>query len=81
MCDTIKYNGVSEDAIHLRLFSFYLKDKAKHWLNSEPPDSITTWAELVQKFLAKFFPPAKTGRMRIKINNFVQLEGELFYEA
>ena len=77
----VKYNGVSEDAIRLPLFSFSLKDKAKHWLNSKPPDSITKWTELVQNFLAKFFPSSKTVKMRIKINNFAQLEGVSFYEA
>ena len=30
VCDTVKYNGVSDDAIRLRLFPFSLKDKAKH---------------------------------------------------
>ena len=29
ICDTIKLNGVSEDAIGLRLFPFSLKDKVK----------------------------------------------------
>ena len=42
VCDIVKYNGVSDDAIHLRLFKFSLKDKVKHWLNSKPPDSITS---------------------------------------
>ena len=69
VCDTVKYNGVNDDVIHLRLFPFALKDKAKHWLNSKPLDSITRWANLVQKFLAKFFSSAK---MRIEINNFSQ---------
>ena len=81
VCDTIKYNEVIDDVIRFQLFPFPLKDKVKHWLNSEPPDSITTWADLVQKFLAKFFPLAKTVKMRIEINNFVQYEGETFYEA
>ena len=30
VCDTVKYNGVSDDTIRLRLFSFSLKEKAKH---------------------------------------------------
>ena len=30
VCDTVKYNGVSDDAIRLRLFPFSLKEKAKH---------------------------------------------------
>ena len=70
----VKYNGISDNPIHLWLFPFSLKDKAKHWLNLEPPNSITTWADLVQKFLPKIFPPIKTVKMRIEINNFAQLE-------
>ena len=81
VCDTVKYNGVSDDAIHLRLFPFSLKDNTKQWLTTEPPDSITSWDELVNKFLTRFFPPAKAGKLRIDINNFCQLDGESFYEA
>ena len=47
VCDTIKYNGVIDEALRLRLFSFSLSDKAKHWLTSQPPDSITSWNDLV----------------------------------
>ena len=81
VCDTVKYNGVSNDAIRLRLFSFSLKDKAKHWLTTEPPNSITSWDELVNKFLTQFFPPTKAAKLRIYINNLCQLNGESFYEA
>ncbi|KAK5783943.1 hypothetical protein PVK06_038460 [Gossypium arboreum] len=41
-CDTFKINGVSDDAIRLRLFPFSLRNKAKQWLNSLPRGSITT---------------------------------------
>ena len=41
--DTFKINGVSDDAIRLRLFPFSLWDKAKNWLHSLPAGSITTW--------------------------------------
>ena len=47
VCDTFKYNRVSDEAIRLWLFLFSLKDNVKHWLNSETPDSITTWVDLV----------------------------------
>ena len=40
--DIVKYNGVSDNAIRLRLFPFPVKDKAKHWLILEPVDSITS---------------------------------------
>jgi len=45
-CDTIKLNGVSADAIRLRLFPFSLKDRASDWLLNEEPNSITTWEAL-----------------------------------
>ena len=81
VCDTVKYNGVSDDAIRLRLFPFSLKEKAKHWLISEPPSSITSWDDLSNKFMARFFPPAKATKLRIDISSFFQYEGESFYEA
>ena len=40
--DTIKMNGVSENAIRLRLFPFSLKDKAKIWLHSHTPNTFNT---------------------------------------
>ena len=47
VCDTIKYNGVTEEALRLRLFPLSLGDRAKHWLTSQPLDSITSWNDLV----------------------------------
>ena len=81
VCDTIKYNGVIEEALRLRLFPLSLGDRAKHWLVSQPPDSITSWNDLVQKFLTKFFPPSKIAQLVQEINTFGQLEGENLAEA
>ena len=81
VCDTIKYNGVTEEALRLRLFPLSLGDRAKHWLTSQPPDSITSWNDLVHKFLTKFFPHAKIAQLVQEINTFGQLEGENLAEA
>ncbi|XP_038976409.1 uncharacterized protein LOC113461320 [Phoenix dactylifera] len=81
ICDTIKMNGVSDDAIRLRLFPFSLKDKAKAWLNSKAPNSFTTWNALSQAFLSKYFPPGKTAKLRNDITSFAQFDGESLYEA
>ena len=81
ICETIKINGVSKDAIRLRLFPFSLKDKAKQWLNSLPNNSITTWDQLSRAFMNKYFPPVKTFKLRNDITNFVQGNGETFDEA
>ena len=81
VCDTIKYNGVLEEALKLRLFLLSLGDRAKHWLMSQPLDSITSWNDLVQEFLTKFFPPAKITQLVQEINTFRQLEGENLADA
>ncbi|KAL0312798.1 UNVERIFIED_CONTAM: hypothetical protein Sradi_5679100 [Sesamum radiatum] len=77
----MEFNGVSSDAVRLRIFPFSLCDTAKDWLQSLPAGSITTWAALTQKFLAKYFPPAKTAKMLNEITSFVQLDRESLYEA
>lgn len=81
LCGTVKYNGVSDDAIKLRLFPFSLCDKAKVWLNSHPPNTFTSWSDLVKAFLNKYFPPAKTNKLRMDITGFHQQDGESLYEA
>ena len=81
VCDTVKYNGVTEEALRLRLFLLSLADRAKHWLTSQPPDSITSWNDLVQKFLTKFFPPTKIAQLVQEINTFRQRDGENLAEA
>ncbi|KAF7841764.1 uncharacterized protein G2W53_004062 [Senna tora] len=81
ICDTFKHNGVSDDAICLRLFPFSLRDKEKVWLQSLPEGSISTWEELAQQFLTKYFPPGKTAKMRNDITSFVLLDNESLYEA
>ncbi|XP_062102096.1 uncharacterized protein LOC133810989 [Humulus lupulus] len=81
LCVTFKMNGVSDDTIRLRLFPFSIKDRAKNWLISLQPNLITTCEELTQKFLAKFFPPAKGAKLRGKINNLYQTKGESLYDA
>ncbi|CAA7013706.1 unnamed protein product [Microthlaspi erraticum] len=55
LCDLTKINGVSEDAIKLRLFPLSLSDKAHQWEKSLPHGTITTWDECKKAFLAKFF--------------------------
>ncbi|KAK9672916.1 hypothetical protein RND81_12G134600 [Saponaria officinalis] len=80
-CDTVKLNGVSEDAIRLRLFPHSLRGRAKEWLRSCDTDAFNTWEKLSTAFLQKFFPPGKTPKLRNDITGFVQQEHESLYEA
>ena len=48
------------------------------------PDTFYDREELVyeaQKFLAKFFPPTKTAKLRNDITSFVQFDNESLYEV
>ncbi|KAL5579184.1 hypothetical protein UlMin_011626 [Ulmus minor] len=81
ICDTFKHNGVTDDAVRLRLFPFSLNSKAKAWLTSLPAGTITTWNGLANVFLTKYFPPAKSAKMRNDISNFLQQDQESLYEA
>ena len=68
--DIFKIDGVSPDAIQLKLFPFSLKDKAKAWFIYSLIGSITTLADLANQFLQKFFPQAKTTRLKNDIMTF-----------
>jgi len=81
LVETCRYNGVTTDAIRLQIFSFSLKGEAKIWLRSLPRGSITTWDQMTQKFLNKYFSPAKTFKMKQEINNFMQTDSESVYQA
>ncbi|XP_073038128.1 uncharacterized protein [Primulina eburnea] len=81
ICDTIKCNGVSTDAIRLRLFPFSLQGEAMEWLRDLPAGSITTWDGLVEFFMHRYFPPTKITQLRNEITSFRQRDGESLNSA
>jgi len=58
----------------MRLFPFSLKEKAKHWFHSLAPNSITSWAQLQQEFLKKYFLIKKTNDIRRAITSISNFE-------
>ncbi|GJU89080.1 MAK10-like protein [Tanacetum coccineum] len=62
----------------LRLFQFFLRDQASNWLERLPAGSITTWEDLTTQFLAKFFLPGRTAKLRNDILMFQQHHGEFY---
>ena len=50
MCSTMKMAQFSDEALRLKLFPFSLKDHAKHWLNTLPIGTVTTWERMKVKF-------------------------------
>nr|GFB17659.1 reverse transcriptase domain-containing protein [Tanacetum cinerariifolium] len=79
--DRARIWDVLNDAIKLMLFPYSLKDRARIWYEKEPPNSILTWEDLVNKFVNQFFPPSKTTHLKNEISCFTQRFEETFSEA
>ncbi|GKB82052.1 reverse transcriptase domain-containing protein [Tanacetum coccineum] len=77
----VKLNQVPHDIIKLKLFPFSLEGAARTWLEKEPPNSITTWNDLMSKFVNQLFPPSRTINIQNEIMRFQQKFGETFSEA
>ncbi|GAA0166373.1 hypothetical protein LIER_21538 [Lithospermum erythrorhizon] len=78
---TLKVNGVPADSIHRLLFPFSLSGRAKEWWNAQIPANVTTWEQVVQKFLARYFPASKSTKLKNDIVCFQQDEDEMVGEA
>lgn len=72
--------GLNDEQLRLKCFPFTLKDRAKTLMMNLLPNPITTWEQIYQKFMEKFYSHQKTSDLRRKISN-VQQEGEPFHEA
>ena len=81
ICNTVKIAGVPEDAVRLSLLSFSLSGEAKRWLHSFKGNSLTTWDEVVEIFLKKYFPESKTAKGKAAISSFHQFLDESLSEA
>ena len=80
ICSIIHIQDLPNDALKLILFPFSLKDRAKTWLRSIGK-IITTWKDLEQEFLKKFFPIGLTNSFRRAITGFLQFPDEKFHES
>nr|GEV34320.1 reverse transcriptase domain-containing protein [Tanacetum cinerariifolium] len=81
MTATLKYREVPNDAIKLMLFPYSFEGASRIWYEKEPPNSILTWDDLVNKFVNQFFPPSKTTHLKNEISRFTQRFEETFGEA
>jgi hypothetical protein len=72
ICNTLTIRGVTQNAIHLRLFPFSLLGMAKQWFYSNK-EAMSTWEKYSNAFLAKFFLLGKTNALQNTIAAFQQL--------
>ncbi|GJT43377.1 MAK10-like protein [Tanacetum coccineum] len=81
LVDSLDLDGENRERMRLRLFQFSLRDQASNWLERLPAGSISTWEDLTTRFLAQFFPPGRTAKLRNDILMFQQHHGKSLFEA
>ncbi|GJV55192.1 zinc finger, CCHC-type containing protein [Tanacetum coccineum] len=81
LVDSLNLDGENRERTRMCLFQFSLRDQASNWLECLPAGSITTWEDLTTRFLAQFFPPGRTAKLRNDILMFQQHHGESLSEA
>nr|GEV89659.1 reverse transcriptase domain-containing protein [Tanacetum cinerariifolium] len=78
---SIKVNGVTDDAFRLYLFPYSLTHHATAWFDRFPRNSINTFEKMAKMFLGKYFPPSMVTKLRNEITNFRQRPDESLFEA
>nr|GEV65190.1 reverse transcriptase domain-containing protein [Tanacetum cinerariifolium] len=78
---SIKVNGVTNDALYLYLFPHSLTHHATAWFDRLPRNSINTFEQMAKMFLEKYFPPSMVTKLRNEITNFRQHPDESLFEA
>ncbi|GJT93781.1 reverse transcriptase domain-containing protein [Tanacetum coccineum] len=78
---SMKVNGVSDDALRLHLFPYSLQDRAAEWFDRLPRNSINSFDQMAKIFLGKYFPPSMVTKLRNDITNFRQRPDESLFEA
>ncbi|GJQ95237.1 zinc finger, CCHC-type containing protein [Tanacetum coccineum] len=81
LVDSLNLDGENRERTCLRLFQFSLRNQDSNWLEHLPAGSITTWEDLTTRFLAQFFPPGRTAKLRNDILMFQQHHRESLSEA
>ncbi|GJV43279.1 zinc finger, CCHC-type containing protein, partial [Tanacetum coccineum] len=81
LVDSLDLDDANRERTRMRLFQFSLCDQASNWLKRLLAGSIITWEDLTTRFLAQFFLPGRTIKLRNDILMFQQHHGESLSEA
>ncbi|GJU43790.1 zinc finger, CCHC-type containing protein [Tanacetum coccineum] len=81
LVDSLDLHVLNRERTRLRLFKFSLRDQASNWPERLLVGSISTWEDLTTRFLAQFFPPARTAKLCNDILMFQQHQGKSLSKA
>lgn len=81
VANNFKLLGVTDDVFRLRPLLYSLRDRDKAWIISMEQNFVSTWNDLDEKFLAKYFPHVKNAKMINEITSFRQVEDDSVFDA
>ncbi|GKF54011.1 zinc finger, CCHC-type containing protein, partial [Tanacetum coccineum] len=64
LVDSLNLDSENRERTRLCLFQFSLRDQASNWLERLLAGSFSTWEDLTTRFLAQFFQPGRTAKLR-----------------
>ena len=80
VCEINHLKNVSADTMKKKIFPATLRDQAKDWL-LQLGKEFTSWTEMEEEFLRKYYSVGKTTSIRNVICEFTQGTSETFHEA
>nr|GEX19532.1 reverse transcriptase domain-containing protein [Tanacetum cinerariifolium] len=80
-CNIFQYGENQEESVMLRTFPFSLSEEANTWLNALNEVTITSWTEMREAFISRYFSLVKFKRLLNKIHGFHQLEDESLVDS
>jgi hypothetical protein len=81
LCQTFNMDGVTQDQMRERLFSFSLLGKALQLFHAQPAETVQNWNALMRAFMKEYYSPGKTQSLRNNIATFAQYPTETISEA
>ena len=80
VCEINHLQNVPADTMKMKLFPATLRDRAKDWFLKLGKE-FTSWTEMEEEFLRKYYSVGKTTYVRKAIREFTQGSSETFHEA
>jgi len=78
---TMSFESGDLENVYMHLFSLSLARKAKEWLKTLPNQSLTSWENVEEKFMQRFFPISRYIKAKFEISVFRQGADESLCET
>ena len=80
VCEINQIHNVSADVMKMKLFPPTLRDRAKDWFLKLGKE-FTSWTEMEEEFLRKYYSVGKTTSVRKAMREFTQGPSETFHQT